>query len=537
MTRLLIEPQRSALVSEFIQAMGATNHNRFGVLISGPAGAGKTAVGLVSFAYCVARRHPCVYIPDAGDWVQAAEAGQGDEFFLGVLLRQNADLILADTTLFDVLGPALSGGPLDAAVMTALLDALRSRPGPPVGCIVDEVQKISAAVAAAKEPGAIAEKQKAALYFKQWQSWATRYQVFVRMDIASANGSREFTLPAGESSRLRIMRPWPIEEVDAFCGSVASPLYMTKIEIARAFFVGGGILRLLYQIKSDLGSGGNHMAMIEDNTRAAMLEHCQKWFDNLSDLEREQASDSMLALIRGEVRWNRVKGLYDNGIVARNSPVATFVEPVSSVAASVILQVLSTHARAHCVFLQSLEGELRGFELERQVIEFLAPSKKLLTATTLNSKPCPAVNAHADLALPLQSINEDLRSGALATLFVPLSKNFACDAITVPAINHIGTEAIVVWECSVTDPREASRVDKVKAWFDPDGIIAQIRSAFPGCSVVCALCFDGKLSAGKHTKFAELDKAAAAVTSGNRGASVTFAVISQVGLRLLGVKL
>ena len=56
------------------------------------------------------------------------------------------------------------------------------------------------------------------------------------------------------------------------------------------------------------------------------------------------ATKLMLPLLRGEIQWQRVKGLYDDGIVARTCVGSMFVEPVSAVAASVIFEVLSASA-------------------------------------------------------------------------------------------------------------------------------------------------------------------------------------------------
>ena len=225
-TRLLFEPQRSTLAAEFLQAMddATLSHISFGVLLSGPACTGKTAVGLLSFLYCAARGLPCVYIPNTRDWVVAAQTGRGDEYFLGVFLSQNADLILRDSILRAALAPALSGGPLDSTIMSRLLSALLARPGPAVGCIFDEVQIISASIAAGLSPGAIPKFQEAAAYFLQWQSWATRLSCFVRMDISSAHGSRGPMFPGGEAGRLRILQPWSMAEVTSACSETCFSL-------------------------------------------------------------------------------------------------------------------------------------------------------------------------------------------------------------------------------------------------------------------------------------------------------------------------
>jgi hypothetical protein len=193
----------------------------------------------------------------------------------------------------------------------------------------------------------------------------------------------------------------------------------------------------------------------------------------------------------------------------------------------------------HSATLESFgAGEQRGFELERQVIDCLVPSNRLLIANSLSAKSCPSVTAHSDVALPLRGIADDLCIGALATLFIPLSKQFSCDAIAVPEIGS--AVPVVLWECSVTDPRDPIRISKVMSWFDPGGIVAQVRAALPGRTLVCALCWDGELVAGHHTKYRKLDDAAAALPLIGRGKNalpaVSFAVLGRASLRLLGVR-
>ena len=108
----------------------------------------------------------------------------------------------------------------------------------------------------------------------------------------------------------------------------------------------------------------------------------------------------------------------------------------------------------------------------------------------------------------------------MATLYIPLSKQFSCDAITVSA--HPAC-VVVLWECGVTDPRDPDRVRKVLLWFAPDGIISMLRRSLPTYAIVCALCWDGDIVAGKQTSYKQLDVAAASASLA-------------LGLRDLGVK-
>ena len=234
----------------------------------------------------------------------------------------------------------------------------------------------------------------------EWQNCVNNQECFVRMDIASAHGSREFKLPDGDAVRLRILLPWSREDVITVSSVATSPLFIADPALRpRAFFIGGGIPRLLYRIHAGL-SAEEPIDKIEQDIRIALMENCQRWFAGLSDVEQFDATQYMLRLVRGEVPWSRAKGLFDDGIVTRTSSLTTSVTPVSSIAASVIIDVLTGHARSLCRALSSFEaGESRGFELERQVIDFLLPSCGLLPATSLDAKPCPAVNAHADISL------------------------------------------------------------------------------------------------------------------------------------------
>jgi hypothetical protein len=55
-----------------------------------PSSAGKSGVGVLEVAACMAQGLLAVYIPRGGDWVAAAKAGLGNAYFLNEVLRQNA---------------------------------------------------------------------------------------------------------------------------------------------------------------------------------------------------------------------------------------------------------------------------------------------------------------------------------------------------------------------------------------------------------------------------------------------------------------
>ena len=530
-----MQRQRLELAHEFVDGLaGAVDCS---VLLSGPNGVGKSAVGLQAFLACFARRLPVVYIPAASEWVAAAATGEGDKYFLTELMLQNADLVAADPQLRVVLTPALHDGPLDSTLMTELRMALKQRNVPAVGVITDEVQLITKSLAAGRAPGAMDVHRVAATYFTQWENWACANKHFRRLDIASSHGLREVTLPSGEDSRLRIVRPWTRAVAEAAVSNPKSPLYIRTEEARnRLLFTCGGIPRSLLRGKERLAimlSQEREPAALTSVVRELEVlfeESAQRWWKHLNASEQDAAASSMLALLRGELQWERVKGAYDEGVVARCG-LGTEVTPVSAVAVSALVKLLAPHGRGTHKALSDCEaGATRGYELERQIINLLADVDKALPAKRLDGSDIAAVAAKANKALPFDSIEAVVNAPDNdPTLYLPRSKGFPCDAIIVPPSNNPNAP-IVVWEASVTDPREPERVAKCISWFEPHGIIPLLRAAYPRRRIVCALCFPGAmLKKAKRSAYRELEKKAVAAQS------VSFAVVAIEGLQKLGV--
>jgi hypothetical protein len=543
------EEQRTALTQEFIAAMIAQLGVlwQFGVLISGPNGVGKTSVGVQTFLTCFAQAMLVVYIPFAAQWVTAAKRGEGDKFFIERLLSQNADLIAADPVLREALAPALRGGPLDAAVMSSLASALKKRPGPVVGVIVDEAQAITFAIRDGMDPKADPTERTAAAFLKQWHTWTDATNVFVRMDIASSHGARELKLPSGEARRLRIIKPWTADVVAAALSESKSPTVFKpqhRRVSERLAFITGGIPRMLFKGKQLFADGlaektgiDAALAYMEGALESAMTECCSGWFATLREHEKQRAADNMLQLVRGEVPWDRVKGLYDDGLVARCGTGAK-VTPVSPVAASIIIGTLAEYRRGHRKPLAlTTAGDQRGHELELQTLAALEAAHVpfALGAKGFDGNPATRdVSGHAHFAIVFDSIPKDVTEHATrATLYIPHSDQFPCDAITVPASSSDAATPIVVWETSVTEPKEREE-GKLDNMFAAGGIIPQLQAAHPPRDIVIALCWDGDLLQGNVSAMCRrwLAKASAASTAGT---SVTIVVVDRAGLQRLGV--
>ena len=328
LTFFFLDQQRLQLTMEHIAAVEAAkaslNVQKHGVLLSGPNGVGKSGVGFEAFFTCLARGLLVVYIASARDWVEAAKKGEGEIFFLDLLLSQNADLIAANPVLRRILAPALvEGGALDASMYSALLKALAQRPGPVVSVIADEVQVITFAHRDGASALALPSERAAREFFSPWVMWDSPARVFVRMDIASSHGARELTLPSGEEGRLKVIRPWTADVVTAVTTNPKSPIAFDKAHEAarkRVVDAGGGIPRTLFRGKNRIAYKlataklTGFTMTLNDAVGAVVheiktdMDRCFKsWFEPLDAGQKVEAAEKLLPLLRGKVTWDPVR--------------------------------------------------------------------------------------------------------------------------------------------------------------------------------------------------------------------------------------
>lgn len=533
----MLDSTRVQLASEFLDAMQAPTHIAVGVLLSGPNGVGKSAVGLLAYLACVAQGLPAVYIASAVSWVRSIRttSQEGDAFLLDAFMQQNADLILSSEHFRPLFLPVFLG---DAELSSPLLDQLGhvTRVGAPaIGIIVDEVQNITDEVAKAHS--------HAAEYFRlTWHSWAAAVTApFVRMDIASAHGVREFSLASGEQHRLRYVTPWTDTARDVFLSNPVSPGYMSAPSARqRAAFVGGGVVRTLLRFRAILvahrgDEGKERFDAAEQDIRQEMALCCTRWLSEMTNAnDRKIAAGVVRNLVLGKATWAELKPMYDAGLVARVSSGHTV--PVSPVAASVLHSVLSREGSRHMTRIRSLrEGGDQGYELENQLHILLDAVRVSLSVVTLTGDAAPAVHLSTSYSLPFSTVDAslDLHTDSASVLYLPTSSNFAADAIIVSKKRDADHEhdPVIIVESSMTNPRDAARVNKVLKWFQPGGIVQRLSAVFSGRDVCILLCFGGGVldspspAAWKH---AELSDAAA-------HAGVRIAVADCRGLEQLGV--
>jgi hypothetical protein len=273
--------------------------------------------------------------------------------------------------------------------------------------------------------------------------------------------------------------------------------------------------------------------------RIAMESDCEHWLEKELDADqRIEVANAIVPLLQGQLPWTFAKGAYDKGLVARLSS-SLFVEPVSRVAASVLHQKLSAVLRKSPQRqLSSLSGSEHGQALERQFRALLDPCVKTIRTRQLNPSGStgPAINVRVDFSLPFQKLSETASSTSRSIMYFPQSPTFRCDAVLVPAPRPKDDDAgasildpLLLWELSVTDPREASRVNKILKWFfAEDKFIEEVKAAHPNRAITILLCWPGKIDESNHSKILELEEAA-------KKADVKVYFVDAEGLLALGM--
>jgi len=228
-----------------------------------------------------------------------------------------------------------------------------------------------------------------------------------------------------------------------------------------------------------------------------MVQDCSKWLASLDPEDRDAVAGQVRALVRGDLGWGTAKPLYDAGIVYR-SATSVKVQPISAVAAAVILHVIASHVRGQRKDLRLIQGgRQRGFELEEQVLSFLNPIKQMVNTKLLDGHSGPALQLRCDYSLPFQTLAEVVPRD-VPILYRPNSDIYPCDGILMPAEGD-QSGAIILIECSTDNPRSSDRVSKVQKWYlpeaaqAPDRVPVALKCRYPSREVVVALCYDDKL--------------------------------------------
>ena len=492
--KLLLLPQRTTYACKLADAVAAGTH--YGDLLSGPHGIGKSAIALLAYLLCAARRLPVVYIACSESWVSAAyHPGGGIKYFLERLWVQNADLIVENAALRKVFLSVLRDSP--SPFTSDVMDALRKLVGTPTlpgfAVITDEVQHITAVVNALNFSASQAVDEASNYFRYNWYNWTNDNIIFQRMSTASAHSSRETSLPDGESHRLINIEPLDDADRDALQTAVDSPAFVEdSIARKQVVFLGGGILRKMIHGAQLLPKGRkptqSDIDFMTTEVWVDMRDGCSKWFDELlTDERRAEAAKKAMDVVTGKVTRRDAMGLFDRGLVYRSSK-SVFLWPVSPAASAIILQVAASYDHRSRRRLSSIvDGRERGMELERQLLAILGSySGGNIPAKQMDGSPAAAMHLSCSYTLPFSNLSEVIERD-FPILYKPASLTFACDAIRMPAASD-RTDEICIIESSTTQPLDPKRIDKVYGgFFGPEGVATQLMAMRSGRSVTVAL--------------------------------------------------
>jgi hypothetical protein len=224
---MIFDEQRMKLLSRFIGGFSAegvpltSSSDSVGVggmILSGPDGSGKSAVGLLSFMACFARGLPCMYIPTGVHWSEnARNVFESEKYLLRNFFQLNADLIEDDKRLHPFFSDQMAGSPIESKHFRALVDAVRSGAAPMVGFIVDDAHKAAEAADAAPirvSMGRIARNSLtgAVLVKKFLRSMFLSFDdvagVFQSQLIFGSAGLKKLKLSDAEAKRLVFLQPF-----------------------------------------------------------------------------------------------------------------------------------------------------------------------------------------------------------------------------------------------------------------------------------------------------------------------------------------
>lgn len=317
---------------------------------------------------------------------------------------------------------------------------------------------------------------------------------------------------------MRIVEPLSDAQRDALLSHPASPAYVSDAEARkRIVFTCGNVLRSLTDaMRPRYGDTSEPLVGLPTRLhffRQWMEIDCADWLGALPAAERSAIAAAPMALLLGERSWTAAAGLYDAGIVYRTQR-SDSLWPVSSAASAAYLQAIAAHvctAQPWDTF--SRDDRWRDGEFQRLVLAHVTNVRRLVASHELDGSLSTALFLHNRLALPFDGLG-DVVQRDVPVLYRPLSPaRYTFDGIIVPgagaearadlpwtAEDEYDTDgAIVVLDCSATDPRNPERLEKVRRYFEPEGVVGRLRLRFPTLHIVVALVYDGELAVQQLT--------------------------------------
>ena len=515
-TKIFIDEQRIRYCMEFVNSF--TRNRPYGVLFSGPNGVGKSSICLLTYLMCYIRSIPVAYIPMSQQWVGFSKTeDEAREYFMKTFLKQNADLIVNDPSLFphfkSLIEPSEAGNrKFDPKSYVNFCQDVGKGVVRKCGFIADEVQTLTAEAFSDPSKGFFAKD------FTIWTNFSGKLNSQL---CASAYGLREFSLPSGEDPRLKFIHPFPLISVKPLLKNIESPFHMrnaTDDLVDKIVDYFGGIPRSLWELsdKMKISKDEKHSIEIFNSHKLTARHHMtdifMKKFWNKSTEKEWLLTITLNILKKKEFFQSRSKELYDYGLCYISS--SGCIVPINRCAEIVLHEVYASYLFELDKKLSDIKrGAERGFLFEDYVNAAIILNKALdpLSAIPMMLKFKDRLNVYltADQVSYFDKETEisikDYRSQWISTV-----DTFVCDGIIIPSKNEFSQDPntpIIIYDQSVTNPfkRKTDKLANLTAFR------VKIEETFKK-TVIVVLCFDKDIEGliDKQTEYPNfyiLDKA------------------------------
>jgi hypothetical protein len=495
----IINSERLKHTAEFVEAMETNDLERWGVLLSGPAGVGKSAICALTFLTCFARGLPVCYIAASAEWVcQTDTDEEARRFFMDLFFMQNADIIADDDTLRPFFQEQLDGHPPDPRQYVRLSKALKSgKTKTPCGMIIDDshyLRREHHVEVLDKSTGrSHYELSSRTPFTKDFTIWTGKSSAFRSQLSATGHGPRELELAAtNDEHRLRVVQPIGPDDARMLLTSPMSSLYrglaLAKVS-EKVISITGGMAQQFFDVVNKVPMGLTDKGKMKDiieqfewgylfwTSDAAKRE----WIEKRDNRHMETTMAKLLSIIEDKVihpihpmhpkrekpRLSLdLKPLYDHGLlICGPEPDSRELRATSALATWLLLGFHSNYYKSEAAEgLNDYGPEQVAYRelFRRQVIACLPQFSDKFGCTVLarslqdplNASKNRAIRIGVSRARTFTDLSEITRDDTRWTLWFSRSNDeCACDGIIVPPKSlRVDLNPIVVMDTSVSNP-------------------------------------------------------------------------------------
>lgn len=515
-TPIVFDEQRMTLLSRFMRGFDAPSSSSpstaqvsaeescsdtDGMIISGPDGSGKSAIGLMSFLTCFARGIPCMYVPAGVRWSEnARNVFEAEKYLLRNYFQLNADLIQDDPRLQPFFSEQAAGGPIEAKNFRALVEAVRCGAAPRAGFIVDDAHKV--AEAADKAPirvamGRIARNSLTGdvlmkkFLKKMFLSFEDVAGAFQSQLIYGAAGLKKMKLTDADSQRLVYLQPFSKADtkilVSAARGSPFSRMRLGE-HAEELLQVTGGHAGDLARFSDAFDPGRSpseyrrNFARVEKSSIEAKQVRCEhRWYDAMPRSDQLRGLLGCLDAMQTQgCKYTHPNDYHYDYCNSYRNLTSGSVKVVNRLAASAIH---SLFAKEYIYFAPPVLGQEPAsssssstvtpdlnLKLQMQA-RIHAPKweKKLMGRSIDNYDEVKYLNFKADMAYYFESLDDVSISGLYGTLWMPtgaslqapgkdgVNESLRYDGIILPAEDDVLSPAII-YQTGLDEPWSQARM-------------------------------------------------------------------------------